>query len=70
MKEVVDKYGVVWVVSGGNKGPGLFTVGSPPDMPTANMIGENAIMSATRTRPRGYEHVLIVQASERTSLRI
>lgn len=40
MNEVVDKYGVVWVASGGNSGPALFTVGSPPDISTSNIIGK------------------------------
>lgn len=41
MNEIVDKYGVVWVCSAGNRGPGLFTIGTPPDISTNNIIGYN-----------------------------
>lgn len=39
MNEVIDKYGVVWISSGGNRGPALFTIGTPPDISTNNIIG-------------------------------
>lgn len=39
MNEVINKYGVVWVVSAGNHGPALSTVGAPPDIAQTNMIG-------------------------------
>lgn len=39
MNEVVDKYGVVWVAAGGNHGPALFTIGTPPSISTNNIIG-------------------------------
>lgn len=45
MNEIVDKYGVVWVCSAGNRGPGLFTVGTPPDISTSNIIGVGAFVS-------------------------
>ncbi|XP_065200491.1 tripeptidyl-peptidase 2 isoform X2 [Planococcus citri] len=45
MNEVVDKYGVVWVAAGGNHGPALFTVGTPPCISTNNIIGVGAFVS-------------------------
>jgi hypothetical protein len=39
MSEVISKYGVVWVVSAGNHGPALCTIGSPPDVSANSMIG-------------------------------
>ncbi|XP_077291266.1 tripeptidyl-peptidase II [Arctopsyche grandis] len=45
MNEVINKYGVVWVVSAGNHGPALSTVGAPPDIAQTNMIGVGAYVS-------------------------
>uniref|UniRef100_A0A1A9X3J7 Tripeptidyl-peptidase 2 n=1 Tax=Glossina brevipalpis TaxID=37001 RepID=A0A1A9X3J7_9MUSC len=45
MSEVVNKYGVVWVVSAGNHGPALSTVGTPPDIPIPSCIGVGAYVS-------------------------
>ena len=39
MSEVVAKHGVTWVVSAGNHGPALCTVGTPPDISQNVMIG-------------------------------
>ena len=39
MKEVVDKYGISWIVSGGNHGPALGTVGTPPWTLANTLIG-------------------------------
>lgn len=46
MNEIVDKYGVIWVTSGGNKGPALFTITTPPDISTSNLIGKNFCRSS------------------------
>ncbi|KAK9505195.1 hypothetical protein O3M35_009300 [Rhynocoris fuscipes] len=45
MNEVVDKYGVTWVAAAGNLGPGLSTIGTPPDISTNNIIGVGAYVS-------------------------
>ncbi|XP_073993244.1 tripeptidyl-peptidase II isoform X1 [Rhodnius prolixus] len=45
MNEVVDKYGVTWVAAAGNLGPGLSTIGTPPDISTNNVIGVGAYVS-------------------------
>lgn len=45
ISEVVNKYGVTWVVSGSNHGPALSTVGTPPAISTATMIGVGAYVS-------------------------
>ncbi|XP_052750158.1 tripeptidyl-peptidase 2 [Galleria mellonella] len=42
---VVNEYGVSWVVSAGNHGPALATVGSPPDIEQAVLIGVGAYVS-------------------------
>ena len=39
MTEVVSKHGVTWVVSAGNDGPALSTVGAPPDICQNVIIG-------------------------------
>ncbi|CAH2050950.1 unnamed protein product, partial [Iphiclides podalirius] len=44
--EVVNRYGVTWVVSGGNHGPALGTVGAPPDIAQPVLIGVGAYVSA------------------------
>lgn len=36
---VVNRYGVSWVVSAGNHGPALCTVGAPPDIAQPILIG-------------------------------
>lgn len=46
MAELVFKYGVVWVVSAGNHGPALCTVGTPPDTSQALFIGVGAYVSS------------------------
>ncbi|XP_061709211.1 tripeptidyl-peptidase 2-like [Cydia pomonella] len=38
--EVVNRYGVSWVVSAGNHGPALCTVGAPPDIAQPVLIGK------------------------------
>ncbi|CAG4953707.1 unnamed protein product [Colias eurytheme] len=43
---VVRRYGVSWVVSGGNHGPALATVGAPPDIAHPVLIGVGAYVSA------------------------
>ncbi|KAG7310304.1 hypothetical protein JYU34_003059 [Plutella xylostella] len=43
--EVVARYGVCWVVSAGNHGPALCTVGAPPDVHQATLIGVGAYVS-------------------------
>lgn len=45
INEVINKYGVTWVVSAGNAGPALCTVGTPPDIFINNMIGVGAYVS-------------------------
>uniref|UniRef100_A0A0K2T109 Tripeptidyl-peptidase 2 n=1 Tax=Lepeophtheirus salmonis TaxID=72036 RepID=A0A0K2T109_LEPSM len=45
MGEVVNKHGVIWFGSAGNDGPALFTVGTPPDISTNNVIGIGAYVS-------------------------
>ncbi|CAK1540376.1 unnamed protein product [Leptosia nina] len=42
---VVNRYGVSWVVSGGNHGPALATVGAPPDIAHPVLIGVGAYVS-------------------------
>ena len=39
MSDVVNKYGIVWVVSGSNHGPALSTVGTPPAISSTSLIG-------------------------------
>lgn len=39
ISEVVNKYGIIWVVSASNNGPALSTIGSPPAVNTSTMIG-------------------------------
>lgn len=39
---VVNRYKVSWVVSAGNHGPALCTVGAPPDISQPVLIGEPA----------------------------
>ncbi|XP_012543904.3 tripeptidyl-peptidase 2 isoform X2 [Bombyx mori] len=43
--EVVNRYGVSWVVSAGNHGPALCTVGAPPDIAQSVLIGVGAYVS-------------------------
>ncbi|CAG9136289.1 unnamed protein product [Plutella xylostella] len=43
--EVVARYGVCWVVSAGNHGPALCTVGAPPDVHQSTLIGVGAYVS-------------------------
>uniref|UniRef100_A0A2A4JXG6 Uncharacterized protein n=1 Tax=Heliothis virescens TaxID=7102 RepID=A0A2A4JXG6_HELVI len=43
--EVVNHYKVSWVVSGGNHGPALCTVGAPPDIVQPILIGVGAYVS-------------------------
>ena len=43
--EVVNKYGVLFVTSAGNHGPGLSTVGVPPDFSNDFVIGIGAYVS-------------------------
>uniref|UniRef100_A0A2R5LKX2 Tripeptidyl-peptidase 2 n=1 Tax=Ornithodoros turicata TaxID=34597 RepID=A0A2R5LKX2_9ACAR len=45
LHEVVDKHGAIMVVSASNHGPALFTVGTPPTMPTGSLIGVGAYVS-------------------------
>lgn len=45
MAEVVNKHGVIFVVSAGNAGPALFTIGTPPDISTNTLIGVGAYVS-------------------------
>ena len=45
MGEVINKHGIIWVVSAGNAGPALFTVGTPPDISTNTAIGVGAYAS-------------------------
>ena len=45
MAEVVNRCGVTWVVSAGNDGPALCTVGTPPDIYCNTMIGVGAYVS-------------------------
>ncbi|XP_072938553.1 tripeptidyl-peptidase 2 [Epargyreus clarus] len=42
---VVNRYGVSWVVSAGNHGPALATVGAPPDIAQPILIGVGAYVS-------------------------
>ncbi len=37
--------GVTWIVSAGNDGPALSTVGTPPDIATNTAIGVGAYVS-------------------------
>ena len=46
MAEVINKHGVTWVVSAGNDGPALCTVGTPPDIATNTAIGVGAYVSS------------------------
>ncbi|XP_026317866.1 tripeptidyl-peptidase 2 isoform X2 [Hyposmocoma kahamanoa] len=43
--EVVNRYNVNWVVSAGNHGPALCTVGAPPDIKQTVLIGVGAYVS-------------------------
>ncbi|CAH0592745.1 unnamed protein product [Chrysodeixis includens] len=43
--EVVNRYNVSWVVSAGNHGPALCTVGAPPDIAQPILIGVGAYVS-------------------------
>ncbi|CAB3241275.1 unnamed protein product [Arctia plantaginis] len=43
--EVVNRYKVSWVVSAGNHGPALCTVGAPPDIAQPVLIGEDTYLS-------------------------
>jgi len=45
MSEVVNKYGIIWVVSGSNNGPALTTIGTPPAIATSTLIGVGAYVS-------------------------
>ncbi|XP_047985175.1 tripeptidyl-peptidase 2 [Leguminivora glycinivorella] len=47
--EVVNRYGVSWVVSAGNHGPALCTVGAPPDIAQPVLIGVGAYVSPDMT---------------------
>ena len=40
MKEVVDEYGIVWLVAAGNEGPALSTLHTPCFLSEDVMIGE------------------------------
>ncbi|XP_013176640.1 PREDICTED: tripeptidyl-peptidase 2 [Papilio xuthus] len=46
ISSVVNRYGVSWVVSAGNHGPALCTVGTPPDIAHPVLIGVGAYVSA------------------------
>ncbi|XP_049882036.1 tripeptidyl-peptidase 2 [Pectinophora gossypiella] len=48
--EVVNRYGVSWVVSAGNHGPALATVGAPPDIAQPVLIGVGAYVSPEMMR--------------------
>ncbi|CAH0727680.1 unnamed protein product, partial [Brenthis ino] len=50
ISSVVNRYGVSWVVSGGNHGPALATVGAPPDIAQPILIGVGAYVSAEMMR--------------------
>ncbi|KAL4702481.1 hypothetical protein ACJJTC_016431 [Scirpophaga incertulas] len=43
--EVVNRYGCSWVVSAGNHGPALGTVGAPPDIAQPVLVGVGAYVS-------------------------
>lgn len=45
MTEMVNKYGVVYVISAGNHGPALCTIGAPPDIDNLFAIGVGAYVS-------------------------
>ncbi|XP_053683189.1 tripeptidyl-peptidase 2 [Sabethes cyaneus] len=45
MSELVNKYGIVWVVSAGNHGPALCTIGTPPDISQPCCVGVGAYVS-------------------------
>ncbi|XP_034831010.1 tripeptidyl-peptidase 2 [Maniola hyperantus] len=45
ISSVVNRYGVSWVVSAGNHGPALATVGAPPDIAQPILIGVGAYVS-------------------------
>lgn len=45
MNEVIDKFGVTWVASAGNRGPALCTIGTPPDISTNSVISVGAYVS-------------------------
>ncbi|XP_047544698.1 tripeptidyl-peptidase 2 [Vanessa atalanta] len=46
ISSVVNRYGVSWVVSAGNHGPALATVGAPPDIAQPILIGVGAYVSS------------------------
>ncbi|XP_018023008.1 tripeptidyl-peptidase 2 isoform X2 [Hyalella azteca] len=48
--DVVNKYGILWVASASNHGPGLSTVGSPPDFYSDCIIGIGAYISPDMMR--------------------
>lgn len=43
--DIVNKYGITWVVSAGNHGPALNTIGTPPDINKEVLIGVGAYVS-------------------------
>ncbi len=45
MAEVINNYGITWIVSAGNDGPALCTVGTPPDIATNTAIGVGAYVT-------------------------
>lgn len=45
MSELINRYGVVWVASGGNHGPALSTIGTPPDIQTDLCVAVGAYVS-------------------------